>query len=446
MKAAQFVIRDKDGQPIGIAKMHLREEPDGRGVLVINANKTLYLNKSATDHVRLILQNVGTEESIDQLAAKYKVRRGEVKKYHEQILLALDVLAKTNDIDPGILGIEREVPYGVEVSAPMRVDLALTYRCQNKCRHCYAGCARQMEEMTTEQWINAMQKIEEAQIPQVSFTGGECTLRKDLVELVTKAQDMGLVSGLITNGRRLSDLEYVKRLYRAGLDFVQITLESNRKDIHEAITCAPGSFEQTVQGIKNCLEVGLYTTTNTTLCPLNVDHALELVEFLHDIGLQNFAMNALIYSGRGKEVEKEFSVPYNVLGSTLDEVKHAAHYYGMNFIWYSPTRYCEINPVKMGLGLKTCSACRMNMAIEPDGTVLPCQSWYKSVGNILTDPWEKIWNHELCQSIRKRSWMKNAKGANGESCAECNWSQMCGAACPLEADKKRILHTECTIS
>jgi len=446
MKATQYVIRDKDLHPIGVAKFHLREEPDGTGLLIINANRIIHLNKTATDHIRLVLEGIGTEEAINQLTRKYKAKREEIAKHHEHILVALDVMSKTDKIDPMILGIGRETSPITEYSAPMRMDLALTYRCNNLCKHCYASSARETKELTTNQWKTILQKVFDAQIPQVSFTGGEATLRPDLEELIRTAQDTGLVSGLITNGRRLANMEYTKQLYKAGLDFVQITLESDRPDVHELITCTPNSFKQTVQGIKNCIEVGIYTSTNTTLCPYNIDHAMDLVRFLNGLGLKNLAMNALIYSGRGKAVEKEFSVPTELLAKTLDDVKHLANYLGMNFIWYSPTRYCEINPVKMGLGLKFCSACRTNMAIEPDGTVLPCQSWFKSVGNILTDPWEKIWNNDLCKYIRKRGWMDAAKGPNGESCATCMWGHLCGAACPLEPDKKRILHTECTIS
>ncbi|MEM2905809.1 MAG: radical SAM protein, partial [Candidatus Bathyarchaeia archaeon] len=332
-------------------------------------------------------------------------------------------------------------PFEEELRAPLRMDLALTYRCQNNCLHCYAKGPHETQELTTEQWRLVLKKLFEAQIPAVSFTGGEPTLRDDLVELVAATQSIGLVSGLITNGRRLSDKAYAEKLYRAGLDFAQITLESNRPEVHEKMTRAPGSWKETVDGVRNCLNLGLYVVTNTTISPYNVDHALELVRFLKKLGVVNFAMNSLIYSGRGEVAEKDFLLPRDRLRKTLDEVKHEAFLLGMEFNWYSPTRYCELNPVTMGLGAKFCSACRTNMAVEPDGTVLPCQSWFKSVGNILTDPWEKIWSHELCVYIRRRGWLELE-----ERCCECEWRKICGAACPLEAEKKRIPHTECSVT
>lgn len=449
MKAVQYTVRDKDQIPIGISKFHLRENPDGTGVLIINASRILYLNKTATDHIKAILDpSINTEQEVDQIAKKYHVSREKVLEHHKKILVALDVLSKTGDVDPGIIGLQRIAPEQIELTAPLRMDLALTYKCNNNCKHCYAGNAKKAQELTTEQWKEVLKKVFDVQIPQVTFTGGEATLRPDLVELVAATQEIGLVSGLISNGRKLADMEFVKKLYRAGLDHVQITLESPKPEVHEKMTCAPKSFQETVQGIKNCVEVGVFTMTNTTLCPANVDDALDLVEFLDELGVKTFAMNALIHSGKGGEtkIQKEFSLPVARLAQTLDDVKHAAHYHGMDFIWYSPTRYCEINPVKMGLGMKTCSACRFNMAIEPDGSVLPCQSWFTSVGNILTDPWEKIWNNELCKKIRDRAWLKDAKGVDGTDCTTCNWSPMCGAACPLENGKRTFLHTECFVT
>jgi len=442
LRVAQYVVRDNEGHPAGVAKLHLREEPDGRGILVINANKVLYLNKTAADHVRLILEGVGTEEAVKALAKRYRARKEEITKYHSQILTTIDVLIKSAEVDPFMyLGVEKTTPFGEDLTAPLRMDLALTYRCQNNCLHCYAKGPHETRELTTEQWRLVLTKLFEAQVPAVSFTGGEPTLREDLVELVAATQSIGLVSGLITNGRRLSDKGYAERLYRAGLDFVQITLESNHPKVHEEMTRTPGSWKETVEGIRNCLDLGLYVTTNTTLSPYNADHALELVHFLKERGVVNFAMNALIYSGRGADVEKDFALPTEKLRRVLDEVKHEAFLLGMNFNWYSPTRYCELNPVRMGLGAKSCSACRTNMAVEPDGTVLPCQSWFRSVGNILADPWEKIWNNELCVHIRQRGWLELE-----EKCRECEWRRVCGAACPLEAEKKRILHTECSVT
>jgi radical SAM protein with 4Fe4S-binding SPASM domain len=93
-------------------------------------------------------------------------------------------------------------------------------------------------------------------------------------------------------------------------------------------------------------------------------------------------------------------------------------------IWFTPTPYCQLNPVSLGLGIKQCTACSLNMAVEPDGTVLPCQSYYRPLGNILRDQWENIWNHELCGKIRKREYLD-------DECSNCALADTCGGGCPL---------------
>ena len=64
------------------------------------------------------------------------------------------------------------------------------------------------------------------------------------------------------------------------------------------------------------------------------------------------------------------------------------------------------------------------MCIEPDGAVIPCQSYYQPLGNLLQDPWDAIWNHDLALSLRERRDIS-------PSCRECDLLQVCGGGCPL---------------
>jgi MoaA/NifB/PqqE/SkfB family radical SAM enzyme len=238
-----------------------------------------------------------------------------------------------------------------------------------------------------------------------TFTGGEPTLREDLLELLTYAQKKGAVTGLITNGRRLSDPEYVQRLVEAGLDFVQITVESHKPKIHDRITGVKGSWKETIQAIGNILPTPIYLTTNTTLNRFNAESFLETIPFMKALGAERFACNGLIYSGKGPGVCEEFALPVQQLGVLLPRIRKKAEELNMKFFWYTPTQYCELNPVSLGLGIKSCTAARINICIGPDGTVYPCQSYFESLGNILIDPWEKIWKSPLAVSLRNREYL-----------------------------------------
>ncbi|MEI6291661.1 MAG: SPASM domain-containing protein, partial [Chloroflexota bacterium] len=78
-----------------------------------------------------------------------------------------------------------------------------------------------------------------------------------------------------------------------------------------------------------------------------------------------------------------------------------------------------------------CTAALYNMCIEPNGDVLPCQSYYKSLGNILLDDWNMIWNHPLSINLRNRSDIP-------DKCGSCNLLAECGGGCPLQFDQKNI--------
>jgi len=312
-------------------------------------------------------------------------------------------------------------PFQTDVKAPYRMDLALTYRCDLNCGHCY-NQERKPKELSTEEWKRVIGRIWDIGVPHLIFTGGEATLRQDLPELIGFAEETGMVTGLLTNGVRLSNEAYVRELIDAGLDHVQITLESFDASVHNSMTGAD-SFKSTVSAIENCVKTGLHTITNTTLTRENARGMPRTVRFVHGLGLNAVAANAVIQSGRA--LEGDYSLPLIELESVILETNEVLEELGMRFIWYSPTRYCAFNPLEFGLGEKRCTAGEYNLCVEPDGRVLPCQSWYESAGNILRDPWKEIWEHPLLVSARERDWAD-------DQCRECVHFTLCGGGCPLE--------------
>ena len=177
------------------------------------------------------------------------------------------------------LDVETITPFSRQPSAPYRMDLALTYRCNNRCIHCYNETSRAQNELSTSEWKSVLDRVWSLGIPHVVFTGGEPTLKDDLPELIAYAEHLGLITGLNTNGRRLSQTDYLQQLVDAGLDHVQITLESHDPSIHDAIVASSGAWEQTVAGIQNALNTKLFVMTNTTLLRSNSQNAGRNIEF-----------------------------------------------------------------------------------------------------------------------------------------------------------------------
>ncbi len=401
----------------GQIRLSLREEKD-YSILNINGAHLLYLNKTATDYVKMIMEELDEEDVIKKMTKKYKVSSETAKKDYEQVIFNVLTLASRRDICPfSFLGIESIPPFSKELKAPHRFDLAVTYRCNNDCFHCYAGGPRETAELSTDQWKKVIDIIESLDVGSIIFTGGEPLLREDLLELVGYAKDM--VTGLVTNGRLLKE-DTVSQLERNELDHVQITVEGF-KETHNAMVCSD-AWDETIQGLKNCLKSSIFTLTNTTLTTRNADEAPDLLEFLYSLGVKRFALNSIIKTGRAEDAE--YGLTPQELKIHLEIIKSKAQDLGMEMVWYTPTRRCDLDPVALGLGLKLCSAARINVTVEPDGRVIPCQSWFEGMGNILKDPWEKIWNNPLAKSIREKSYLP-------DECGGCSLTDECTAGCPL---------------
>lgn len=399
-------------------------EADGSGVLMVNASRVYHFNPTAACMAYMVLKEAGEKETVKKIASKfdvaYETALSDFKNFKsslEKIISPLEDPCPVCDLEVDTL-----MPFSKTPSAPYRMDLALTYRCNNRCVHCYNDPSRARQELSTDDWKKALEKVWHLGIPHVVFTGGEPTLRADLPELIAYAEQLGLVTGLNTNGRRLSDKAFLERLVKSGLDHVQITLESHDPVVHDGLVRSRGAWKQTTSGIRNALETKLFVMTNTTMLKDNSSFLSETLAYLKEIGVPTVGLNGLIYSGRGTSTDQ--GITENELSGLLEIAKDHSAKSGQRLIWYTPTMYCRFNPIESGLGVKGCTAALYNMCVEPDGTVLPCQSYYQGLGNFLEDAWESIWEHDLAVSIRNRAYAPDA-------CRYCDLMDTCGAGCPL---------------
>lgn len=418
--------------PGGSRILHLRIEEDGRGTLLVDVSDVIHLNATAAQLARMAL------DGHDRQQATTMLRRvgagGKQAADHVRIVYDLvDHLKTTSDSCPtcGLASAGRKDLFAATVDAPYKADLALTYGCNNACGHCYNEEDRiGTRSMTLGQWEKVLDKLHAIGIPHVIFTGGEPTLHQDLVALIGYARSLGLVAGMNTNGRRFADATFAATVAEAGLSHLQVTLQSHHAPIHNAMTGA-SSFGETVAGIRNALQAGLHTITNTTLTRKNADDAEAIVEFLHGLGLKTFAMNGMIHSGSGCGFPD--AIPEDRLAPLLVAIRDRASDLGMRFLWYTPTPYCQLSPVELGLGPKRCNAAQYTVAIEPDGSVLPCQSYYQPAGNVLHDEWSEIWNSPLFRTFRDR--VEDPQGSGlPPTCWDCPDLPLCAGGCPISRE------------
>ncbi len=300
--------------------------------------------------------------------------------------------------------------YAEYMTAPHRLDLMVSamtkggkWHCNQKCVHCYAAGQElsDEEELSTEEWKKILDKCRAACVSQVTFTGGEPTMREDLMELIHYSR--WFISRLNTNGSRLTP-EYCRELHEAELDSVQITFYSSDPEVHNKLVGAD-QFENTAAGIDNALNEGLSVSINTPLCTLNRDY-LKTLEYLHDRGVIYVTCSGMIMTGNATTEE---STGLQLTASELEEILREAvkycHENGMEINFTSPGWIDQKVFDELNIPSPSCGACLSNMAITPGGNVVPCQSWLsdRPIGNMLRDDWENIWNCPDCAVHRNYS-------------------------------------------
>ncbi len=322
-------------------------------------------------------------------------------------------------------------PFSLDFNTlPVLSEVALTYRCNLRCRFCYAGCtctrgSGDEGEMGTEEARRVLRIIrEEAQAPSVSFTGGEPTLRGDLCALVRYArEDLGLRVNLITNGT-LVDEALARDLEDAGLNSAQVSLESSDEAVHDRLTQVAGSFHRTVEAIGHLRESGIRVHTNTTLNRENMASAAAMPGFVRSLGLERFSMNLTIPAGRSRDTCPEVNVKYEEIPAIILGIQEEARRNNVEFMWYSPTPVCVFNPIQHQLGNKGCAACDGLLSVSPTGDVLPCSSWAEPVGNLLREDFRRVWGSA------RASWLR-AKSFAPPLCRNCGDFALCQGGCPL---------------
>lgn len=365
-----------------------------------------YAGRAVTDEEAdsIIANTVKAVRKVYPLVSKKRLRRDIYR-----IMNTFKQVAK-GEVPDEQIGYMTLGEYAPFMRAPHRMDLMVSamtkdgrWHCNQRCVHCYAAGQSLAEEaeLATEDWKRIIDKCREAGIPQVTFTGGEPTMRGDLIELIDHAQ--WFITRLNTNGILITK-DYAKKLHEASLDSIQITFYSSDEAVHNALVGAE-HYKDTVRGIENALAEGLSLSVNTPLCTLNRDY-LSTLEFLHGKGVIYVTCSGLITTGNAAG---ESSERLQLTGGEISEILVSAAEYcranGMEISFTSPGWVDESLCRELGINTPTCGACLSNMAITPSGSVVPCQSWLsgKPLGSMLTDDWNDIWNSGACSERREYS-------------------------------------------
>lgn len=395
-------------------------------LLIKRPNQAQKLNAQGTKLLRSLLDGASIGRVLDSVGRE-PGRARDVALFLLEIKRFLEGKLEETRVSPAV-----EIqPFDMRFSKlPILSEVAITYRCNLKCTFCYAGCncttnpVGDDREMSVEEIWSVLRKIyQQAKVPSVSFTGGEPTLRRDLPELVGYAKELGMRVNLITNGTMVS-AGLARRLAGAGLDSAQVSLEGVTAETHEKVTAIPGSFPRTLAAVEHLKSASVLVHTNTTINRDNLHECAQMPHFVKDwLGNTKFSMNLLVPTGSAP-LNGDLTVRYSEIGPHLERIAAESKRAGVEFMWYSPVPMCMFNSVAQGLGNKGCSACDGLISVAANGNVLPCASYDESVGNLLDQDVETVW-----QSRRARE--HRDKFLAHPECRSCPEFQICQGACPL---------------
>lgn len=419
----------------GVVRIHLipPSRVDGEmtaGIAIVNGQDIIPVNLSWTillaEFIREVNKYSGREIAKEETEAILKNTCKSMRKLFPLLnkkMLRNDVytimktftqIAYGEEVDESItyINIGEYAPF---MKAPHRMDLLVSamkkdgsWHCNQKCVHCYAAgqTLSEEKEADTGEWKRIIDKCRKTGIPQLTFTGGEPTMREDLPELINYSK--WFVTRLNTNGIKLTR-DYCRKLKEASLDSMQITFYSCDEEIHNTLVGA-NQYQNTVQGIVNAIQEGLNVSINTPLCTINREY-VKTLEFLKEKGVRYVTCSGLITTGNAAESK---SASLQLPGQQMQEILREAVGYcrrnGLEISFTSPGQLPEEFFKEYGLMIPNCGACLSNMAITPSGNVVPCQSDLSGepLGNMLTDSWESIWNSERC--VQKRSYSAKMLG------------------------------------
>jgi radical SAM protein with 4Fe4S-binding SPASM domain len=328
------------------------------------------------------------------------------------------------------------------LGAPFLVVWNLTNMCNLRCKHCYQNAGvLDPRELSLEEKIRLVDELDEAGVVSVALSGGEPLIHPHFFPVVEEIVHRGMAPAVATNGTVLTK-KLARRLKKAELDYLEISLDSVHPKVHDEFRGVPGAWNCTVEGIRNSVEAGIYTAVATTFTRMNVAEASEMIDFVASLGAQRFIHFNFIPTGRGAEMA-DLDLSPEEREMILRTIYEKARTSGIEALSTAPqyARVClqqssgiTVAPTHFYLGTRRsdmlkvlaefiggCGAGRLYCAIQPDGDVTPCvfiPEW--RVGSIRMEPFTRIWRRMEGEScFYNRDLLK-------ESCGTCSFRHVCG--------------------
>lgn len=325
-----------------------------------------------------------------------------------------------------------------------------TRQCNLHCLHCYASARedRISGELNSEAGKAFIKDLAEFGVPVILFSGGEPLLREDLFELTGYARELGLRVALSTNGTLITR-EIAQKIKQTGFAEVGISLDGIGVT-NDNFRGHNGAFEESLRGIRNCIDQGLRVSLRLTITRFNYQEIPSIFKLIEDEKIDRVCFYHLAYSGRGGSL-REQDINRAQTRAVVDQIcEHTLDLYRRGLPKEILTvdnhadgiyLYLKVQQQDTGRASKILELLEINKgnssgikigAVDNLGNVHPDQFWWHySLGNVLQSKFGKIWadsSEPLLQGLRNRK--KLLKGR----CARCRYLELCNGNLRVRAE------------
>jgi AdoMet-dependent heme synthase len=296
---------------------------------------------------------------------------------------------------------------------PISVQLDITYRCNERCVHCYLD-HDDHGEMTTAEIKDVLNQLSEAGVFFLTLSGGEVLMRRDFFEIVEHARRLLFNVKVKTNGVMIRERE-AGRIRELGVEQVQISVYSHRPEVHDAITKLPGSLKRTIASIRFLKSHGLKVVIANVLMGNNLSDHRGVMALAKELGV-SYTLDPTITP----KMDGDTSVlALRIPGSELTQI------FGSQELVGNVEEFCA-PPPPPGEDIMDgfpCSAGHTACYISPYGDVFPCVQFPLPSGNLRQQKFLDIWNHSSqlkeVRSIRARDLPTCSSCAHVGTCTRC---------------------------
>ena len=300
-----------------------------------------------------------------------------------------------------------------DLGIPLSVHIDVTYRCNERCVHCYLD-HDDHGEMTTAEIKGVLDQLAEAGVFFLTFSGGEVFMRRDFFELLEHARRLLFNVKIKTNAVMIGEKE-AQRMRALAVDTIQISVYSHRPEVHDAITKSPHSFERTMKAICFLRDQGLKVTIANVLMTANLSDHYQLQKLAAEMGVHYTVDPTVTPMMDGDMSVLSLRIPGEELGEIF---RNPALTPNMEEFCAPPTPVTDAD-----LEGYSCSAGHSFCYISPYGDVFPCVQFPLPSGNVRRQKFLEIWNGspqlQEVRSIQAKHLTVCSSCAHVSSCTRC---------------------------